>query len=78
MLFIAGCLCSTDRRSVFVNLRLHVPGKLLQLDSEARTVQATNNYDNLKVYFYFSESVLDSTAEILNSVNAKSGHTSSH
>ncbi|XP_031287788.1 uncharacterized protein LOC116146511 isoform X2 [Pistacia vera] len=62
-----------DRRSVFVNLRSHVPEKLLQLDSETRTVQATNNYDNLKVYFYFSEPVLNSSVEILNSINTSQG-----
>ncbi|XP_044485980.1 uncharacterized protein LOC123211359 isoform X2 [Mangifera indica] len=62
-----------DRRSVFVNLRSRVPEKLLQLDSETRTVQTTNNYDNLKVYFYFSEPVLNSSAEILNSMNISKG-----
>ncbi|KAJ0106155.1 hypothetical protein Patl1_18063 [Pistacia atlantica] len=62
-----------DRRSVFVNLRSHVPEKLLQLDSETRTVQATNNHDNLKVYFYFSEPVLNSSVEILNSINTSQG-----
>lgn len=70
---IAGFLYSTDRRSVFVNLRSHVPEKLLLLDSETRTVQATNDHDNLKVYFYFSEPVLNSSVEILNSINASQG-----
>ncbi|KAB5526555.1 hypothetical protein DKX38_020402 [Salix brachista] len=56
------------RRSVFVDLRIHIPEKLLQLNEEIRTVlQATNNYDNLKFYLYFSEPVLNSSAEILNS-----------
>ncbi|KAI8016865.1 hypothetical protein LOK49_LG04G02093 [Camellia lanceoleosa] len=62
-----------DRRSVFVNLRTHVPEKLLQLNSEMRTVQATNNYENLKVYLYFTESVLNSSTEMLNSLNTSQG-----
>ncbi|KAL5813853.1 hypothetical protein ACOSQ4_024494 [Xanthoceras sorbifolium] len=62
-----------DRRSVFVNLRIHVPEKLLQLNSETRTVQATNNHENLKVFLYFSEPVLNSSADILNSLNASQG-----
>lgn len=64
---------STDRRSVFVDLRTHIPQKLLQLNNEARMVQATNNYDNLKVYLYFSEPVLNSSAEILNSLKSSQG-----
>lgn len=71
--FYCWLFAFTDRRSVFVNLRSRVPEKLLQLDSETRTVQATNNYDNLKVYFYFSEPVLNSSAEILNSMNISQG-----
>ncbi|KAF5957523.1 hypothetical protein HYC85_004748 [Camellia sinensis] len=62
-----------DRRSVFVNLRTHVPEKLLQLNSEMRTVQATNNYESLKVYLYFTESVLNSSTEMLNSLNTSQG-----
>ncbi|XVF54085.1 hypothetical protein PTKIN_Ptkin05aG0152700 [Pterospermum kingtungense] len=62
-----------DRRSVFVNLRAHVPEKLLRLNSEIRTVQATNDYDNLKVYLYFSAPVLNSSAEILSSLNTSQG-----
>ncbi|XP_022737519.1 uncharacterized protein LOC111290468 [Durio zibethinus] len=62
-----------DRRSVYVNLRAHAPEKLLQLNSEIRTVQATNNYDNLKVYLYFSAPILNSSAEILSSLNISQG-----
>ncbi|KAA8540802.1 hypothetical protein F0562_024765 [Nyssa sinensis] len=58
-----------DRRSVFVNLRTHVPQRLLQLNGETRTVQATNNYKNLKVYLYFSVPVLNTSAEILKSLH---------
>ncbi|KAB5526520.1 hypothetical protein DKX38_020367 [Salix brachista] len=64
---------SIDRRSVFVDLRIHIPEKLLQLNDEIRAVQATNNYDNLKFYLYFSEPVLNSSAEILNSLNTSEG-----
>ncbi|KAL4325881.1 hypothetical protein GQ457_11G033370 [Hibiscus cannabinus] len=62
-----------DRRSVFVDLRVHVPEKLLQLQSEVRTVQATNNYSNLKVYLYFSAPILNSSTEILSSLNISQG-----
>lgn len=62
-----------DIRSVFVNLRTHVPEKLLELNSETRTVQATNNYKNLKVYLYFSEPVLNSSTEVLSSLNTSQG-----
>ncbi|KAJ4712365.1 Guanine nucleotide-binding protein, beta subunit [Melia azedarach] len=37
-----------DRRRLLVDLRSHVPEKLLQLDSKTRTVQATNDYEKLK------------------------------
>ncbi|XP_058087384.1 uncharacterized protein LOC131234484 isoform X2 [Magnolia sinica] len=62
-----------DRRSVFVNLRTHVPEKLLQLNSETRTVEATNNEKYLKVYVYFSEPVLNSSAEILSVLRTSNG-----
>uniref|UniRef100_A0A2P2M3G2 Bacterial Ig-like domain-containing protein n=1 Tax=Rhizophora mucronata TaxID=61149 RepID=A0A2P2M3G2_RHIMU len=62
-----------DRRNVSVDLRIHVPEKLLQLNSETRTVQATSNYGNLKVYLYFSEPVLNSSVEILNSLSTSHG-----
>ncbi|KAH7857150.1 hypothetical protein Vadar_009631 [Vaccinium darrowii] len=62
-----------DRSSVFVNLRTHVPEKLLQLNSETRTVKATNSYKNLKVYLYFTHPVLNSSAELLNSLHTSQG-----
>ncbi|KAM7483188.1 hypothetical protein LguiB_007771 [Lonicera macranthoides] len=62
-----------NRRSVFANLRTHVPEWLLQIDSETRTVQATNRRKNLKVYLYFTDPVLNSSAEILNSVHTSQG-----
>ncbi|KAJ4840198.1 hypothetical protein Tsubulata_002949 [Turnera subulata] len=62
-----------DRRSVFVDIRTHIPEKLLKLDNETRTVQATNSYDCLKAYLYFSEPVLNSSAEILGSLNISHG-----
>ncbi|KAL2340917.1 hypothetical protein Fmac_008857 [Flemingia macrophylla] len=62
-----------DRRKVYVNIRSRVPEKLLQLNSQTRTVQATNDYDRLKIYLYFSSPVLNSSAEILNSLNISQG-----
>ncbi|KAK7301544.1 hypothetical protein RJT34_12410 [Clitoria ternatea] len=62
-----------DRRNVYVNIRTHIPEKLLQLNSETRTVQATNDYNRLKVYLYFSAPVLNSSTEIMNSLNITQG-----
>ncbi|XP_048229333.1 uncharacterized protein LOC8288982 isoform X2 [Ricinus communis] len=62
-----------DRRSVFVDQRIHIPEKLLQLDNQTRTVQATNDYDKLRVYLYFSQPVVNSSAQILDSLNISEG-----
>ncbi|CAJ1975118.1 unnamed protein product [Sphenostylis stenocarpa] len=62
-----------DRRKVYVNIRTSVPEELLQLDSATRTIQATNDFDRLKIYLYFSAPVLNSSAEILNSINISQG-----
>ena len=58
---------------MFVNLRTHVPEKLLELNGDTRTVQATNSYKNLKVYLYFSDPVLNSSIEVLSSLNTSQG-----
>ncbi|KAK6123517.1 hypothetical protein DH2020_042738 [Rehmannia glutinosa] len=62
-----------DRRSVHVNLRTHIPERLLQINSETRTILATNKNKNLKVYLYFTEPVVNSSAEILNSLQTNQG-----
>ncbi|KAK2993225.1 hypothetical protein RJ640_005193 [Escallonia rubra] len=62
-----------DRRSVSVNLTTRVPERQFQLNSETRTVQATSNYENLKVYLYFTGSFVNSSTEILNSVHTSQG-----
>lgn len=62
-----------DRRSVFVSLRTHVPERLLELGGETRTVQATNNSKNLKVYLYFTEPVLNTSTELLNTIYISQG-----
>ncbi|MBA0622027.1 hypothetical protein Godav_007600 [Gossypium davidsonii] len=64
---------NSNQRNVFVDLRAHVPEKLLQLRSETRTIQATNNYNNLKVYLYFSAPILNSSTEILSSLSISKG-----
>lgn len=56
-----------------MNLRTHVPERLLQINSETRTVLATNKNKHLKVYLYFTEPVMNSSAEILNSLNTNQG-----
>ncbi|KAG2675924.1 hypothetical protein I3843_12G028200 [Carya illinoinensis] len=62
-----------DRRSVFVNLRTSILERLLQLNGKTRLVQATNKYNKLKVYLYFSVPVLNSSAEIVNSLQTSQG-----
>jgi len=64
---------STDRRKVYVNIRTGVREELIQLNSETRTVQATNDIDRLKIYLYFSAPVLNSSTEILNCINISQG-----
>ncbi|PIN20252.1 hypothetical protein CDL12_07057 [Handroanthus impetiginosus] len=69
----SSLLIRFDRRRVYVNLRTHIPERLLQISSETRTVLATNKNKNLKVYLYFTEPIMNSSAEILNSLNTNQG-----
>lgn len=62
-----------DRRRVNADLRTHLPEKFLEVNKETRTVLATNKTKNLKIYLYFSEPVLNSSAEILSSLNTDQG-----
>ncbi|XP_038894141.1 uncharacterized protein LOC120082862 isoform X2 [Benincasa hispida] len=62
-----------DRRKLLANLKTRVPERLLQLNSDTRLVQATNKLDNLKVYLYFSEPVLNSSVEVLNALEVSDG-----
>ncbi|XP_008791189.1 uncharacterized protein LOC103708166 [Phoenix dactylifera] len=62
-----------DRRNVFINLTTHIPKKLLQLDGKIRTVEATNNDKNLRIYLSFSEPVLNSSEEILSVLHSSRG-----
>ncbi|KAL1568226.1 hypothetical protein AAHA92_03621 [Salvia divinorum] len=62
-----------DKRSVLVNMRTHIPERLLQISTETRTVLATNKDKFLKVYLYFTEPVMNSSAEILNSISINQG-----
>ena len=64
---------SADKRSVLVNMRTHVPERLLQIGTETRTVLATNKDKFLKVYLYFTEPVMNSSTEILNSIDISQG-----
>ncbi|KAL4634077.1 hypothetical protein ACB092_04G171300 [Castanea dentata] len=60
-----------DRRSMFVNFTTHVPERLLQLNGETRLVRATNNCIKLRMCLTFPEPVLNSSAEILNSIKVQ-------
>lgn len=54
-------------------MRTHIPERLLQIDTDTRTVLATNKNRDLLVYLYFTEPVVNSTAEVFNSLNASQG-----
>ncbi|XP_063947909.1 uncharacterized protein LOC108218960 isoform X2 [Daucus carota subsp. sativus] len=62
-----------DRRTAVVNLRTHIPERLLQLGRETRTVQATNIHKNLELYLYFNKPVINSATEISNSIHTTQG-----
>lgn len=62
-----------DRRTVLVDIRTHIPERLLQIDSEMRTVLATNSTENMEVYLYFTEPISNSSTEILNSLSITQG-----
>jgi len=56
---------------MFVNFTTHVPERLLQLNSETRLVRVTNNCIKLRMCLTFLEPVLNSSAEILNSIKVQ-------
>ncbi|CAO2819058.1 unnamed protein product [Amaranthus hypochondriacus] len=62
-----------DRRSDLVSIRTHVPERLIQFGGETRAVLATNSFENLKVYLYFMEPVLNTSTEILSSIDTTEG-----
>lgn len=70
---ISGYSCSTDRRWDYVNMRTHISERLLQLNSETRTVLATNDYNKLKVYLYFSAPILNSSSELIKHLSVNQG-----
>ncbi|XP_020264836.1 uncharacterized protein LOC109840557 isoform X2 [Asparagus officinalis] len=69
-------LLHIDRRNVSVQLRTHIPKKLLHLNGKPRTVEATNSHKDLRVYLYFSEPVLNSSAEIYDTLRTNTGSIS--
>ncbi|KAK9995724.1 hypothetical protein SO802_020410 [Lithocarpus litseifolius] len=60
-----------DRRKMVVNLTTHVPEWQLDLDGETRLVLATNNCVKLRICLTFLVPVLNTSAEILNSLEPK-------
>ena len=59
---------STERRSMVVNLTTHVPERQLDVNGETRLVRATNNCVKLRICLTFRVPVLNSSAEILKSL----------
>ncbi|KAL4584923.1 hypothetical protein LXL04_009534 [Taraxacum kok-saghyz] len=62
-----------DRRNVYVDMRTRIPEQLLQLDNSVRLVQATNKHKNLKLYLYFTEPILNTSTEVLKSLQISEG-----
>ncbi|KAL8159313.1 hypothetical protein V2J09_000850 [Rumex salicifolius] len=62
-----------DRRSAIVSLRNRVPEKLVELNGQTRSVQATNDNNKLKVYLYFSQPIMNTSDEILSSLKVSHG-----
>lgn len=58
---------------MFADIRTHIPERLLQIDSEMRTVRATNSTENMEVYLYFNEPISNSSTDILNSLSISQG-----
>lgn len=56
-----------------MNLTTHVPQKLIPLNGEIRTAEATNTAKDLKIYLSFSVPVLNSSEEVLSLLHASSG-----
>ena len=61
---------STDRRRS-INLTTHVPEWQLELNNETRLVRATNKCIKLRICLTFPAPVLNSSAEIFNSIKPK-------
>ncbi|KAL7605511.1 hypothetical protein Lser_V15G17248 [Lactuca serriola] len=62
-----------DRRSVYVDMRTHIPEQLLQLDNSVRSVQATNKQKNLKLFLYFTEPIVNTSTQVLKSLQISEG-----
>ncbi|KAK6920684.1 Glutaredoxin [Dillenia turbinata] len=62
-----------DRRDVAANLTTPLPTKIIQINVQSRTVLATNKYDDLKVWLYFSEPVLNTSEQILHALSTSEG-----
>ncbi|KAK9995729.1 hypothetical protein SO802_020415 [Lithocarpus litseifolius] len=60
-----------DRRNMAVNLTTHVPERQLDLNGETILVRATNNCVKLRICLTFLVPVLNTSAEILNSLEPK-------
>lgn len=64
---------SLDRRDVYVDLRTRIPEQLLPLDNNVRLVQGTNKQKNLKLYLYFTQPIVNTSAEVLKSIRVSQG-----
>ncbi|XP_078428363.1 uncharacterized protein LOC144700744 [Wolffia australiana] len=62
-----------DRRNVEVDVATRIPRRLVPVNGVQRSVEATNDDKNLRVYVNFSVPVVNSSAEILRALKASSG-----
>lgn len=54
-------------------MRTHIPEQLLQLDNSVRSVQATNKQKNLKLFLYFTEPIVNTSTQVLKSLQISEG-----
>lgn len=56
-----------------MSLETRIPKKILQLNGEIRTAEATNIEKDLRIYLSFSEPVLNSSEELLGLLHTSNG-----
>ncbi|CAA7410296.1 unnamed protein product [Spirodela intermedia] len=62
-----------DRRNVSVDVKTRIAQKLIQINRVPRTVEATNDDRDLRVYVNFSVPVVNSSSEILRALRTTAG-----
>lgn len=63
----------SDRRNVSVDVKTRIAQRLIQINRVPRTVEATNDDRDLRVYVNFSVPVVNSSSEILHALRTTAG-----